>query len=69
MATAICHTSGCGNAEHPIDVTTSWEDFDTGDTVYVSSVVCGVCGQSIDDVDPPLPDPAPEPDPAGTESW
>lgn len=36
-----CHTDGCGNADAPIRL-------DVPDTV--TSFVCGVCGQPIDDV-------------------
>jgi len=36
---------------------------DTGEETFVSAVSCGVCGQEITDVDPPLPGTDPEPDP------
>jgi hypothetical protein len=45
---ATCHTSGCGNAEVPIDVGDLTYEMD-GET-YTSSVQCGVCGQPITDV-------------------
>jgi hypothetical protein len=63
MSVCTCHTEGCDNAGEPIELTLSYPDAETGETVYVSSVVCGVCGQEITDVDPPLPgtDPAPDP--------
>lgn len=50
MATVTCHTEGCGNAEHPIDVETSYTDEESGETFTVDKVVCGVCGQTIEDV-------------------
>lgn len=49
MATVTCHTSGCGNAEIPIDLDLTFVDED-GTTRTVDSVACGVCGQPIDDV-------------------
>lgn len=63
MGTVTCHTRGCGNARIPIETTTSWEE--GGETYYVSSVVCGVCGEPITDVEPPLPGTDPEPEPKG----
>lgn len=53
MTTATCRTDGCDNGGIPLDVVTSWDD-DEG-THYVGAVVCGVCGQQITDLDPPLP--------------
>jgi len=55
MAVVTCHTEGCGNAGIPLDIGVSWEDEETGETEYVSAVVCGVCSQPITDVVPPLP--------------
>jgi hypothetical protein len=55
MATVTCHTQGCGNAEIPIDVPhpRAWdeasEDF-TGPPVEPWTIVCGPCGQPIQDV-------------------
>jgi hypothetical protein len=60
MATATCRTDGCENEDVPLEVTTEFQDVD-GNTAYVSSVVCGGCGQEIGDVEPPLP-PPPEPE-------
>lgn len=54
-SSATCHTDGCANADIPLDLYLSWEDDDTGQTEYVSAVMCGVCGQEITDVVPPLP--------------
>lgn len=42
MRTVTCHTEGCDNAEHPIDM-----EFPDDGTVMA---VCGVCGQTITDV-------------------
>jgi hypothetical protein len=47
--TATCHTEGCGNAEHAIAVETEFVDHE-GETRTVDAVVCGVCGQPIEDV-------------------
>jgi hypothetical protein len=60
MATATCHAEGCSNAGQPLEVTTSFEDVD-GNEAFVSSVVCGACGNEITDVDPPLPGSEPAP--------
>lgn len=49
MATATCHTEGCGNAGVPLEVTTTMVDEATGDTIHIG-VVCGVCNQPITDV-------------------
>jgi len=49
----ICHTQDCGNADQPISMDLTYED-EYGDTHPVGSVSCGVCGQPITDVDPPL---------------
>lgn len=50
MPTATCHTEGCGNADRPIEVTTTYVDDETGETLTVGGVCCGVCGQMISDV-------------------
>lgn len=49
MAVVTCHTEGCGNAEHPIDLDLTYQDED-GETQTVSAVSCGVCGQEITDI-------------------
>lgn len=50
MTRAICHTEGCGNAGHPIDVgDLTYTDEDTGEQ-RTSGVACGVCGQPITDL-------------------
>lgn len=41
--TATCHTPGCGNAGVACDINYSTEH-------GTPPAVCGVCGQSIDDV-------------------
>lgn len=47
---ATCHTDGCENAGVPIDVgDLERTDEDTGETI-VAGVVCGPCGQPIDDL-------------------
>jgi len=50
MATVMCHTEGCGNADHPIEINLEYTDDETGDTLTVDSVTCGVCGQTITDI-------------------
>lgn len=68
-ATATCHTEDCANADMPLEVTVSFPDMDTGEETFVGSVGCGVCGQPITDVVPPLPgteDPDPEDVPDNT---
>lgn len=42
--TATCHTDGCDNAGEAIGI--AWE----GDEYEIPYVVCGVCGQPIEDV-------------------
>jgi hypothetical protein len=49
MATATCHTDGCGNADAPIEIQNTWTDDETGETQQIP-VVCGVCGNVIEDV-------------------
>jgi hypothetical protein len=49
MALVTCHTEGCGNAEHPIELNLTWVDAD-GETQHVDGVACGVCGQPITDI-------------------
>lgn len=39
--TVTCHTEGCGNAGHAIPLEVDDD---------VEGAVCGVCGQTIDDV-------------------
>lgn len=56
MATATCHTDGCGNAEQPIDVgDLTYTDEETGEQ-RSSGVACGVCGQPITDVGSATPE-------------
>ena len=54
MRTAVCHTEGCTNADQPINLETDYLDPDTGETMTVGGVYCGVCQQQITDVTPPL---------------
>lgn len=49
MATVVCHTEDCGNAEHPIDLALWYQD-DDGAWQHVDSVQCGVCGEPITDI-------------------
>lgn len=49
MATATCHTEGCPNADHAIEVDLTFTD-EEGTEQTVGSVVCGVCGRQIEDV-------------------
>lgn len=39
--TVTCHTNGCGNADAPIELQVPAD---------VGGFVCGVCGQTIEDV-------------------
>lgn len=50
MTAATCHTDGCPNAEITIDVETTYTDPDTGETMTVEGVICGVCGNPITDL-------------------
>jgi hypothetical protein len=57
MSTVTCHTENCSNNGIPIEMQLSFEVTDEwGDTstVTVGGVACGVCGQPITDIDPPL---------------
>ena len=49
MATATCHTEGCPNAGHPIEIELTFIDFD-GNEQSVGGVTCGPCGQPITDI-------------------
>lgn len=62
-STVTCHTPGCTNADEPLELYLSWEDDETGDEQWVSAVMCGVCGNEITDVVPPLPSNEPQPQP------
>lgn len=50
MATVTCRTEGCGNANIPLDLPLIWEDPDTGESMPLDAVMCGVCGQEITDI-------------------
>jgi hypothetical protein len=52
--TVTCHTEGCGNADAAIELELGYTDPMSGDFYPVDSVVCGVCGEQITDVEPPL---------------
>ena len=43
-----CQTEGCANVGIPIEIATTWTD-DEGIEHTVDAVVCGVCGQTIED--------------------
>jgi len=45
-----CHTTDCSNEGQEIDLNLSYVDTMTGETMVVDQVICGVCGQPIDDV-------------------
>ena len=49
MAIVTCHTPGCVSEGVEIDAVTTWTD-DDGATHPVDLVVCGGCGQPIDDL-------------------
>jgi hypothetical protein len=56
--TVTCHTDDCANSGIPIEMQLSFEvtdEWGETSTITVGSVVCGVCGQPISDIDPPLP--------------
>lgn len=63
--TATCHTEGCANAEQPIEVVCDYPDPDNPDAplTTVGAVQCGVCGQPITDIQPPLDQPLGDTDP------
>lgn len=50
MATATCHTPGCGNDGIPIAGLIHPINEDTGEPWEPWSVYCGVCGQQITDI-------------------
>lgn len=50
MATVTCHTEDCGNADQSIDVGPLTYEDEEGTTQEVGAVICGVCGQSITDI-------------------
>lgn len=50
MSTVTCHTEGCPSSGNPIELPTTYTDEETGETRDVDLVVCGACGQTIDDV-------------------
>lgn len=54
MATATCHTEGCQNNGMPVDVgERPTSDPMTGEPLppdFEWTIVCGPCGQPIDDV-------------------
>jgi hypothetical protein len=57
MNTVTCHTDGCANSGITIDMQLSFDvvDIDGTTTTYtVGSVSCGICGQPITDIEPPL---------------
>lgn len=49
MSIVVCHTSGCTNADVPIDLDLTWTD-DQGQQHSIDAVVCGVCTQPITDI-------------------
>jgi hypothetical protein len=53
-ATVTCTTSDCPKSGVPIENVPVGMD-EEGGTHWVDAVICGVCGQPITDVDPPLP--------------
>lgn len=50
MATATCHTKGCGNEDIPIPDVQHPINEDTGQPVDPWVIICGVCEQQITDV-------------------
>jgi hypothetical protein len=50
MATVTCHTEGCGNEGIGLDLDLDYVDPESGETVAISTVVCGVCGKPITDL-------------------
>lgn len=49
MATVTCHTPDCLNADVPIEIDLTFVD-DDGVEQTIATVVCGVCGQQITDI-------------------
>lgn len=48
-----CHTEGCGNEGHAIELPAG-SDMD-GEWTPTTAFACGVCGQAITDVNPGIP--------------
>jgi hypothetical protein len=59
VSTLICRTAGCVNNGDRVEFDLAVTDPDTGDTVYVDAVVCGICRKPITDIDPPFVSGAP----------
>ena len=55
MAIATCGTAGCGNEGIPIEVGELTTTVPGTDEVITSSVCCGVCGQTITDIEESSP--------------
>ena len=56
--TVTCHTAGCGNEGAGVEMPAGAEL--DGEWQPIGSYVCGVCGQTIEDVEG-VPEPEPEP--------
>ena len=52
-ATVTCTTEGCPNEDVPLELVVGYRDEETGETLLVGSVTCGVCGQPITDINLP----------------
>ena len=52
MNTVTCHTGGCENDGIPLQLDLTAYDLETGEPIpgELCPVVCGPCGQPIDDV-------------------
>jgi hypothetical protein len=51
VSTLTCHTPECPSDGVPVVAEIGWTDSDTGEQRYPDTVVCGACGQPIEDVD------------------
>jgi hypothetical protein len=51
MSIVTCHTENCGNAEIAIDIGDLTYRDDEGRIQQITTVVCGVCGQPITDIE------------------
>lgn len=59
MSTLTCLNQDCDNYGMPVELDLTVTDPWTGQRVYVDAAVCGICGQPITDIDPPLSPGAP----------
>jgi len=54
MNTLTCHTPGCPSQGEPVQYELAVVNPVDGTTSYVNTVICGLCGQPITDIQPPI---------------